>query len=88
MLRKKRFFDEPGTDVMNFKIFLPKKLAKILALFAQTPASFCKNFITALVFEKNANTFAENWQKSQKIVIITSTPEQAFALWLSKAGNL
>jgi hypothetical protein len=28
-----------------------------------------------LVFEKNANFFfAENWQKSQKIVIITSTP--------------
>jgi hypothetical protein len=25
-------------------------------------------------FEKNANFFAENWQKSQKIVIITSTP--------------
>jgi hypothetical protein len=28
-----------------------------------------------LVFEKNANFFAENWQKSQKIVIITSTPD-------------
>jgi hypothetical protein len=27
-----------------------------------------------LVFEKNANFFAENWQKSQKIVIITTTP--------------
>jgi hypothetical protein len=27
-----------------------------------------------LVFEKNANFFAENWQKSQKNVIITSTP--------------
>jgi hypothetical protein len=25
--------------------------------------------------EKNANFFAENFQKSQKIVIITSTPE-------------
>jgi hypothetical protein len=30
--------------------------------------------IVTLVFEKNANCFAENWQKSQKIVIITSTP--------------
>jgi hypothetical protein len=29
-----------------------------------------------LVFEKNANFFAENCQKSQKIVIITSTPEK------------
>jgi hypothetical protein len=27
-----------------------------------------------LVFEKNAIFFAEIWQKSQKIVIITSTP--------------
>jgi hypothetical protein len=27
-----------------------------------------------LVFEKNAKFFAENGQKSQKIVIITSTP--------------
>jgi hypothetical protein len=25
-------------------------------------------------FEKNANFFAENWRKSQKVVIITSTP--------------
>jgi hypothetical protein len=29
--------------------------------------------IITLVFEKNANFFAENWEKSQKIVIITST---------------
>jgi hypothetical protein len=28
-----------------------------------------------LVFEKNANFFAENWEKSQKILIITSTPD-------------
>jgi hypothetical protein len=31
--------------------------------------------IITLVFEKNANLFAENWQKSPKIVIITSTPD-------------
>jgi hypothetical protein len=30
--------------------------------------------IITLVFKKNANFFAENWGKSQKIVIITSTP--------------
>jgi hypothetical protein len=29
-----------------------------------------------LVFEKNAIFFAENWQKSQKIVILTSTPDE------------
>jgi hypothetical protein len=39
-------------------------------------AKLCQNFIITLVFEKNANFVAENWQKSQKIVIITSTPDQ------------
>jgi hypothetical protein len=49
-------------------------LAKILAVFAQTTASFfAKNVIITFVFEKNANFFTENWQKSQKIVTITST---------------
>jgi hypothetical protein len=32
--------------------------------------------IITLVFEKNANFFAENCQKSQKVVIITSAPEE------------
>jgi hypothetical protein len=50
----------PGTDVMIFEIFSPKNLAKILTFFAQTTASFCKNMIITLVFEKNANFFAEN----------------------------
>jgi hypothetical protein len=31
--------------------------------------------IITFVFEKNANFFAENWKKSQKIAIITLTPE-------------
>jgi hypothetical protein len=30
--------------------------------------------IITLVFKKNANLVAKNWGKSQKIVIITSTP--------------
>jgi hypothetical protein len=47
---KKRI--KSGTDVMIFKIFSPKNLAKILAFFAQTTASFCKNVIITLVFEK------------------------------------
>jgi hypothetical protein len=34
--------------------------------------------IVTLAFERNANFFAENCQKSQKIVIITSTPEVRF----------
>jgi hypothetical protein len=35
---------EPATDVMIFIIFSPKNLAKILAFFAQTTVSFCKNY--------------------------------------------
>jgi hypothetical protein len=53
---------------------LPKKIAKKLAFLTQNKAKLCKILIITLVFEKNANFFAENWQKSQKIVIITSTP--------------
>jgi hypothetical protein len=37
---------------MILKIFSPKNLAKILAFFDQTTASFCKNLIIALFFEK------------------------------------
>jgi hypothetical protein len=36
-------FDKAGTNVMFFLIFSPKNLAKKLAFFAQTTASFCKN---------------------------------------------
>jgi hypothetical protein len=64
----------PGTDVMILKIFSPKNSAKKLAFLTHNKAKFCKKFIITLVFEKNANFFAENWQKSPKIVIITSTP--------------
>jgi hypothetical protein len=55
---------------MIFKIFSPKKLA----FLTQNKAKLFKNLITTLVFEKNANFFAENFQKSQKVVIITSVP--------------
>jgi hypothetical protein len=59
----------------DFKnIFLPKKLAKKLAFLTQNKAKLCKILIITLVFEKNAIFFAENCRKSQKIVIITSTP--------------
>jgi hypothetical protein len=44
-----------------------------MAFFTQTAARFfAKKLIIILVFEKNANFFAENWQKSQKFGIITS----------------
>jgi predicted dinucleotide-binding enzyme len=59
---------------MILKIFSPKNSAKKLAFLTQNKAKLCKILIVTLVFEKNANIFAENRQKSQKIVIITSTP--------------
>jgi hypothetical protein len=62
---------------MIVKIFSPKHLAKILAFLTQNKAKLCKNLIMTLVFEKNAKFFAENRQKSQKIVIITSVPDWA-----------
>jgi hypothetical protein len=40
-----------------------------------------QNFGHNIGFEKNANFFAENWQKSQKIVIITSTHWRIFSSW-------
>jgi hypothetical protein len=55
-----------------------------MAFFAQNKAKSFKNWIITLVFDKNANFFAKNWQKSQKIVIITSTPEGTkIDFWLS-----
>jgi hypothetical protein len=42
----------------------------------QKKAKLCKNWIIPLFLRKNANFFAENWQKSRKIVIITSTPDE------------
>jgi hypothetical protein len=60
---------------MIFKIFSPKNSAKNLAFLTQNKAKLCKTLIITLVIEKNANFFAENCRKSQKIVIITSTPD-------------
>jgi hypothetical protein len=48
-----------------FKIFSPKNLAKILPFLLLV---YEKNMIITLFFEKNANFFAESWQKSQKII--------------------
>jgi hypothetical protein len=42
-----------GPMLWFLKIFSPKHLAKILAFFAQTTASCCKNLIITSVFEKN-----------------------------------
>jgi hypothetical protein len=60
---------------MIFKILSPKNSAKKLAFLTHNKAKICKILIITLVFEKNVNFFAENWRKSQKIVIITSIPD-------------
>jgi hypothetical protein len=73
---KKKTSVGSGTDFMILKIFSPKKIAKKWAFLTENTAKLCEILIITLVFEKNANFFAENWQKSQKIVIITSTPDE------------
>jgi hypothetical protein len=60
---------------MIFEIFSPKNSAKKLAFFTQNKAKLCNVLIITLVLEKNA-IFCQKWQKSQKIVIITSTPDE------------
>jgi hypothetical protein len=51
----------------------------------QNKAKFLKKLIITLVFKENANFFAENWKKSQKIVIITSTPG-CYSAWVVNVG--
>jgi hypothetical protein len=60
-----------GTNVRILKIFSPKKMRKNCEL-TQNKAKLCKSSIITLFFENNANFFAENRQKLQKIVIMTS----------------
>jgi uncharacterized membrane protein YeiB len=64
-----------GPMLWFLKYFRQKIRRKKLAFLTQNKAKLCKMLIVTLVFEKNANFFAENCQKSQKIVIITSTPD-------------
>jgi hypothetical protein len=59
---------------MILKIFSPKNSAKKLAFLTQNNSKLCKILIITLVFEKNAIFSPKIVKKSQKIVIITSTP--------------
>jgi hypothetical protein len=52
-----------GTDVMIFKIFLSKNLAKILAFFAQITASFCKKFDHNIGFWEKRQFFCRKLAK-------------------------
>jgi hypothetical protein len=58
---------------MIFKYFR-QKIGEKLAFLTPNKAKLFKNLLITLVFENNANFFAENYRKSQKIVIRTSTP--------------
>jgi hypothetical protein len=63
----------PGSDVMILKLF-SQFFGEKMAFLTQSKGKLCKILIITSVFEKNAKFFAENCRKSQKIVIITSTP--------------
>jgi hypothetical protein len=58
----------PGTDVMIFKIFSPRKSAKKWHFWLKSKAKLWKKIIITLVFEKNANFLRTKLAKSQKIV--------------------
>jgi hypothetical protein len=75
--------ENQGPMLWFFKYFR-RKFCKKLAFLTQNKAKFWKKLIITLVFEKNANFFAENWEKSQKIMIITSTPGVEFSHIFSK----
>jgi hypothetical protein len=61
---------------MIFKNIFAEKFDENIGVFCSNYSCCCKKLIITLVFEKNAKFFAENWRKSQKVVIITSTPGQ------------
>jgi hypothetical protein len=76
--RAETFKSPPGWKARDrcydFGNIFAEKFCEKIGVLTQNKAKICKNLIITLVFEKNANFFAKNCQKSQKIVIITSTP--------------
>jgi hypothetical protein len=58
---------------MIFRIFSPKKFGEKIAFFLNLLLVFAKNYQN-IGFGGKRQFFAENWQKLQKLVIITSTP--------------
>jgi hypothetical protein len=63
----------------SFAKKIGEKIGEKIGVLTQNKAKLCKNLIITLVFEKNAKFFDENWQKSLKIVIITSAPDLHYA---------
>jgi hypothetical protein len=60
----------PGVKVIILKLFSPKKLQ-----FWRSLQLIRQKVVKILVFNKNANFFAENWQKSPKTDNTTLTPD-------------
>jgi hypothetical protein len=58
----------------DFKNISQKKFEAKIGSLTQIKGNFAEKVIITLVFEKKSQFFAENWQKSQKIQIITSVP--------------
>jgi uncharacterized membrane protein YhaH (DUF805 family) len=70
----KKLIRSPWDRCYDFFNILAEKFCEKMAFLTRNKAKLCKNLVITLVFEKNANFFAENCQKSPKIVIITSVP--------------
>jgi hypothetical protein len=79
VMRSPKFFQNFSKGKENYPYQGPilwffKYFRRKLAFLTLNKAKLCKILIITSVFEKYAKFFAENWQKSRKIVIITSTP--------------
>jgi hypothetical protein len=70
-----------GPMLWFLKYFRRKIKQKYQRFWRKTKLVLAKSVIITLVFEKKANFFAENGLKSQKIVIITSTPVVDDPFW-------
>jgi hypothetical protein len=60
----------------DFLNVFAEKFSEKIGVSVSKQSQILKKLIITLVFEKNANFFAKNCRKSQKIVIITSTPDE------------
>jgi hypothetical protein len=50
-----------------FRIFFAEKIGEKLAFLTKNKAKLFKNLIITLVFEKNADFLAQNFQNSRKL---------------------
>jgi hypothetical protein len=54
----------PGITCYDFLHIFAEKFGEKIGILTQNKAKLCKNFNITLVFEKNANFFANNCRKS------------------------